>query len=248
MSKKKSHKNSKERVLQKQAEERSRRMKNLIVGTLIGLLFIVGIVALVQSFSGDRNAGEQGVDEEIFDYDQQPVAGDPDAPVKIVEFGDFKCPSCKKFEEEIYPQLKKDFIDNEKIGFYFVNNQFLGPDSITAGIAGEAVYEQDPDAFWKFYDSIYKNQGLESEAWATPDFLADLAKKDVPGIDHKKLKKDIENETYSEEVQADKGIAEKAGVTSVPTLFINGKKVPGEKTFDYDYLKQRIEEELNRKK
>lgn len=176
----------------KQAQAKSNRIQNLTLVTLIVVFLGLGIFALVNTLmGGDKDNEEESgqgmiVDEKVFAYDQQPVQGNKDASVKIVEFGDYKCPSCKNFGEEIYPQLKKDYLDNDKAAFYFINNQFLGDDSVKAGIAGEAVYAQDPEAFWKFHDAIFKSQGSQSEAWATKDFLMKLAKKEAPDIDHKK--------------------------------------------------------------
>ncbi|PTX64335.1 protein-disulfide isomerase [Melghirimyces profundicolus] len=247
MAKKKTGQSHKQK--KKQVEARSDRMQTLTLVTVILLFLGLGIFALVDSFIGGEevkqgDGGKANVDEAIFAYDKQPVRGNPDAKVRIVEFGDYKCPVCKRFKDEIFPKLKKDFLDTDKAGFYFINNPFIGEDSVTAGIAGEAVYEQDPDAFWKFYHAVYDNQGPEKETWATQEFLVDLAKKEIPGVDRQKLKQAIEDRKYEDAVQQDRQIAAKAGVTSVPTLFINGKPVPN--TFDYDQIRKMIEEELEK--
>lgn len=239
---------------QKQKRKQAQSGSNLQTLTLVTLLVVflgLGVYAIVDTFTGSENADQaheqpNAVDEELFAYDQQPVQGDREANVNIVEFGDFKCPVCKEFEREIFPKLKQDYLDNGQAGFYFINNQFIAEDSVTAGIAGEAVYKQDPEAFWKFYDAIYEQQGPEHEHWATKEFLVDLAKKTVPEIDHQKLEQAIEDRKYEDEVRKDKSIATQAGVTSVPVLFINGKPVPTNKTFDYNYIKQMIEEELKK--
>ncbi|QKG83683.1 DsbA family protein [Kroppenstedtia pulmonis] len=244
--KKKSNKNSKERVQKKQAEARARRMKSLTIGTLITLALIAGIYFLVSS--GSSEPAVDRVKESVFAYGEQPVTGNPDAKVKIVEFGDYKCPACGHFATQIFPQLKKDFLDTEKAGFYFINNPLLGPDSVTAAIAGEAVYQQDPDSFWDFFRQVYENQGSEQEKWATPDFLTGIAKKVNPDLDDKKLKKDIEDSVYVNKVNKDRQIAEKANVTSVPRIFINGREIPSDKTFDYPYIKKIIEEEYKQGK
>ncbi|GGA43054.1 hypothetical protein GCM10007416_15130 [Kroppenstedtia guangzhouensis] len=235
----------------KKKQAKSNRMQNLTLVTVIVLFLGLGVFALVNNIiGGNKETGEPGqeakVDEKVFVYDKQPVLGNRDAPVRIVEFGDYKCPTCKKFAEEIYPKLKKDYLDNDKAGFYFINNQFLGKDSITAGIAGEAVHEQNPEIFWKFHDAIFEHQGNESEAWATKDFLVKLAKQAAPGIDYDKLEQAIDKETYKQQVEQDKAIAVQSGVRSVPTLFINGRPVPD--SFDYEGIKKMIEEELKKAK
>ncbi|MDR6226134.1 DsbA family protein [Desmospora profundinema] len=228
-----------------QAEARSERMKNLTMVTVIVLFLGLGIFALVQMFVGSNEEPEAAqVSEKIFEYEGQPVLGDPDAPVKIVEFGDFKCPACKQFKDQIYPQLKKDYIDQGKVAFYFVNNPFIGEDSMTAAIAAESVYQQDPDSYWPYFEALYDNQGNEQQVWATPELLVKLAKEETPEVDADQVKKDIENETYKEQVEKDRQIVGKAGVTSVPTLFVNGRKVEPQEAFQYNNLKNIIDQAI----
>ncbi|SFS64590.1 DsbA family protein [Marininema halotolerans] len=244
MEKKKSNKNSKKQMAQKRKQQRTRNMRDLTLITGIVLALAIGIFALVQSTSSD--ADKNRVAASVFHYNEQPVEGNPKAKVKIAEFGDYKCPVCKKFKQEIYPQLKKDFLDTNKAGMYFINNQFIGEDSITAGIAGEAVYAQDKEKFWKFYDAIYDNQGDENQTWATPEYMVEMTKENVPGLDYKQLAKDIKERTYENKVKADKEMADKAGVSAAPAIFINGIPVDNKITFDYPKLKKLIEEEGKR--
>lgn len=63
-----------------------------------------------------------------FKLEKQPFLGDPTAPIKVIEFIDFKCPSCAKWENENFPDFKQDFIDTGKVQFYVINFPFLGPD------------------------------------------------------------------------------------------------------------------------
>ncbi|SFS63828.1 Thioredoxin [Paenibacillus sp. BC26] len=172
-----------------------------------------------------------------FDYQQLPMLGSADAPVKIVEFGDFKCPACRYFSQEIKPKLLQDYIDKGEVAFYFMNHTIIGPDSFAAAVAGQSVYHQNPKEFWKYYDAIYKNQGDERVAWATPSFLVELAKNAQLQVDYEKLMRDIENEAYANEVIAHNEKAEKL-ISATPTLFINGVKYVD--FADYDKLKREI--------
>ena len=78
-----------------------------------------------------------------FDLENQPLLGDPDAPATIVAFEDFKCPVCKAFEDDAYPRIVNELVETGQAKLYFMNYQFLGPDSTTAGIAGECALAQD---------------------------------------------------------------------------------------------------------
>jgi protein-disulfide isomerase len=172
-------------------------------------------------------------------YDNLPVLGNKNAPVKIVELGDYKCPSCQYFSQQIAPQLKKDYIDTGVASLYFMNFTFIGPDSVTAALAGQSIFHQNNDVYWKFYDAIYKNQGNEKVEWATPQFLTDLARKEALPIDYDKLQLEINTKKYQNELDQQNAFARKNQVSSTPTLFINGKKL--DNSMDYNAVKAAIE-------
>ncbi|MEO2202326.1 thioredoxin domain-containing protein [Paenibacillus pabuli] len=173
-------------------------------------------------------------------YDDIPVIGSGTAPIKIVEVGDFKCPACSYFATTIKPQLTADYIDSGDVDFYFASMPFIGPDSTTAAEAGMAIYNQKPEEFWKFYDFIYSHQPDESEVWATPENLISAANTAELDVDMGQLLKDIKGGTYADSVKAQNAWAKDNGVSSTPTLFINGKKlVDGN---NYESVKEAIEE------
>ena len=156
------------------------------------------------------------------ELDGQPMLGEPDAPVAIAVFEDFKCPFCAQFDEEVLPQLEREFVDTGRARVYFVNFAFIAPDSTTAAIAGECVFNQDPAAFWDFKTAVFRSQGPESEAWATPAFLADLARNNFPDLDADALQSCTEDETFAENVAADRDLAAAVEVQATPSVFVNG--------------------------
>lgn len=142
--------------------------------------------------------------------------------MKIVEFGDFKCPACKYFHDQVFPQLQSTYIDNGEVRFYFMNFPFIGPDSMIAAEAGLSIFHQKPTSFWDYYNAMYSNQGDERTQWATPNFILRLATHDVPGINYVLLGQDVATSKYQKEVQAQYDYGQRLGVNSTPTLFING--------------------------
>jgi protein-disulfide isomerase len=82
-------------------------------------------------------------------YDELPRLGSADAPVKVVEFADFKCPHCKTFAEQIVPLMRNEFIRAGIAALYFMNFPVISGDSVTAGAAAAAVHDMyGNDAFW----------------------------------------------------------------------------------------------------
>lgn len=224
-------------------QKKSRDMQGIVVGTILVLVLVLGIYSVYNQFFGNTQQATDRV--YAIDYTGQPTLGKTDAKVKVMEFGDYKCPICKQFHETILPQLKKDYIDTGKVSFSFTNTQILGPDSLTASEVGEAVYKQNPEAFWKFHDVIYKNQGEETQQWATPAFLVDLIKKNVPEVNANQIATDLKNKTFQKQAQEDNAKFDATGITGVPAIFVNGKYI--ENGLNYSDIKAAIEKELQAK-
>lgn len=222
--------------LEKERIRQRKTMRNLIIGTVAVIAVVVALIIFIPNDNNTANTAPVS-----FDYSQMPVKGEANAPVKIVEFGDFKCPICKLYNEQIVPQIEKDFINNGTASLHFANFPFLGPDSTTAALAVESVYHQKAEAFWPYLDAIYTNQKDENTTWATTDYLVQLAEQANLGIDTAKLREDIDKETYSDQVQAQYDKGRELNIPGTPSIFINGVQYTGD-LGDYNALKKAIEQ------
>ncbi|MNO36585.1 Disulfide bond formation protein D precursor [compost metagenome] len=224
--------------------------KSLYVITVIvfGLIVLIGVITYVKSaksaelkdlpnyteIKGDYTA-------EGLKYEKQPHLGEPSAKVKVIEFADFKCPACKKWEETYMPQLQKDFIDTGKIELFFTNFAFIDRDSIMAASAGEAVAAQSNEKFWEFKSKLYAHQGDETKIWATPEFLLDFVKKNINGIDYDRFASDLKSHAYMLPVKEDFKTAGYYGVNGTPQFMVNGELLPSS---SYEELAAAIEAQL----
>lgn len=193
--------------------------------TVLTLAAVVAILAIILVYRQNTAPAAATTTDVDFQLDRQPVMGDPDAPATIISFEDFKCPICEQYERQVVPQVERELVETGEANMAFVNFQFLGPDSITAGIAGECAYQQDPDLFWDYKTAIFRAQGPENETWATRDRLVQVAREVVPDLDAEELSQCIEEERTRDEVDLDNRIAREAGATGTPTVFVNGTKL-----------------------
>lgn len=218
------------------AEQAKKKQRNrqIIWFSTVGILLILIIVVL--SIRPEAKAAS-------FDYEKLPRLGQADAPIKVVEFGDFKCPACKIGNEKIKPPLVKDYIESGQVAFYFVNMPFISPDSTTAALAAQSVFHQNSDDYWTYFDALYDYQQAEEIEWATPDYLVDLAKQANLSIDFDLLRQDIDNKTYLNEVNEHKSQAEKVNVSGTPTYFINGVEYMGGYD-DYAAFEQQLQKAM----
>lgn len=215
-------------------------MKFAVVLTLVA----IGILAAVVVLSNKQES--LPIEIKQIDVTGQPSIGEKDAPVTVVEFGDFKCPSCKAWGEMIYPKLVDDYIETGKVEFSFINVLFHGKESTLASIAAESVYERSPGMYWNFHQAMFDAQPVENHdgPWITPERILEIAS-GFPEIDQTLLREDMEQEATMESVKIDEELVKKAGVSMTPTIVINGKMM--EDPFDYEAIKTVIEQEIKDK-
>lgn len=202
------------------AKPRPARRRTVVI--ISGVVAVVAIAVVVIALVALRKPSG---DTSKFDYASQPMLGNPRAPVKVVEFFDYKCPSCKWFQDNVFPLLKKQYIDTGIVQYYAMNFPFIGPDSMTAALAGEAVYHLDPEGFWTFSDALFARQGDEKSNWATVDTLVAIAKQALPKLNTDALATAITDRTYQNDVEADFLAGQLAGVNGTPTLYVNGREL-----------------------
>ncbi|MNY85721.1 Disulfide bond formation protein D precursor [compost metagenome] len=207
-------------------------MKNVLIPAAIIALVAGSIVFAVMKPNSTPETKTVQTPAIEFDYSILPTVGDKNAKVKLVEFGDYKCPSCQDFVLDVKPQLMKDFVETGKVSFSYIDMAFVGPDSYIAAMVGRAIYHQNEEEFWKYYDYIYQNQGSPRDQWATTDYLLQVTKDLNLNIDFDELTIDVIEESYGHEVTASHEFADKNGVTSTPSLFVNGVRIADAKNYE----------------
>nr|WP_246351135.1 DsbA family protein [Deinobacterium chartae] len=177
------------------------------------------------------------------DTSSQPTIGNKDSKVQVVVFEDFKCPVCQRFDQTVLPEIEQNYIQTNKIQYSFVNFSFLGPDSTTAAIAGECVYRQNEPKFFDYAHLIYRAQGPETQQWATPDRLVEIAS-NIEGINTEDLRACITEERHADAVRQDNELARRLNVPGTPALFVNGTRV--ENPLDYSAVSKAIDAALEK--
>ncbi|MCB9008918.1 MAG: thioredoxin domain-containing protein [Ardenticatenaceae bacterium] len=169
-------------------------------------------------------------------------AGDPDAPVQIVEFTDYQCPFCQQYAVETFPTLFTEMIENGRV-FYAIKDlplDNLHPEAIVAATAVRCAGEQD--AYKAMHDSVFANQELWSGNGETAaiSIFADLAA-DL-GLDGDELTGCIQAGAQRELVLANQQESLALGVSSTPTFYMNGYPLRGAQPFEvFDAVAELIE-------
>src|SRR5207237_2479757 len=148
------------------------------------------------------------------------VRGRGDAPVTLVEFGDFQCPPCANLSDPIN-QLERDYRSRLRVVFRhypLANHQHARE----AALASEAADLQG--RFWEMHDLLYREQSVWSKAQDVRVLFNAYA--GMLGLNIDRFKKDIESEQAKARVESDEQKAVALGVRTTPTIFINNHAVP----------------------
>jgi len=192
-----------------------------------GLLVVVVVAAAaavgVLIFVGMATQGNKGIKRLEGISAVGRTRGESNAPVTIIEFGDYQCPSCKRFEETSGPQIEEAYIATGRVRLEFRNMAFIGDESIIAAAAAECANEQD--AFWPYHDKLFEEQRGENSGAFSFDRLKSFAG-DL-GLDQTAFDECL-NSTRTQQLVFDETDAgREAGVNSTPTFFINGIALVG---------------------
>jgi protein-disulfide isomerase len=173
-----------------------------------------------------------------------PSFGPDNAPVTVVEFGDFECPNCREEAKTLRDNIPAQFPTQVRVVFKDFPLEQIHPWAKAAAMVGRCIYHENPSAFWKYHDWIYDHQ-----AEITPDNLKsqvlDFAKMN-PEIDALQLGRCIDDKSTEAEVDASLAEGHKLQVDATPTVFLNGRRLVG--NYPWQNLEQIISGEINYQK
>ena len=163
-----------------------------------------------------------------------PSYGNAKAAVTIVEFSDYQCPYCLQ-AVPILKQLQKTYGDRVRIVWKDYPLTQIHPLALKAGQAAHCAGEQDK--YWPYHDRLFANQS----ALDTDDLRKHAQ---AEGLDMPRFNSCLDSAKYADRVRAGMEAGNRLGVSSTPTLFVNGRVLPG--AYPYDDLAAVVDEELAR--
>ena len=157
--------------------------------------------------------------------DDDPVKGNPDATITIVEFSDYQCPFCKRFHETTLPLILENYVDTGKVKFVYRDYpiQSLNPNgAITAAVASECADEQG--MFWQYHDKLFQTQ-KNWERLASADVVNELKTfAEELGLDANQFNDCLNSGKYLDEVNNDLQDGTSYGITGTPGFFIGNEE------------------------
>lgn len=177
---------------------------------------IAAIISVVVATGGvDLGQTKTGIDTS----NGSPILGSELAPVTIIEFGDYQCPFCQRWNLQTKPLIEQNYINSGRVKLVYIDLPIVGIDSLKAHASSYCASEQG--LYWQYHDHLYKNQGHENDGWAKPENLKELAAK-LAGLDTQKFNECLDSGKYENRVKENKNLAMKNEVRSTPTFIIVG--------------------------
>ncbi len=145
--------------------------------------------------------------------------GNPDAKVKVIEYGDYQCPTCASYEKSLAPIVTRDYVETGKIQFIYhefplSGHQHAMPAAEAARCAG------DQDKFWAMHDMLFLNQ----DQWATLNTVNNVFSGYAGqiGLNRSTFDACLSAATHSAALTAAAEDSIKNGITGTPSFVVNG--------------------------
>lgn len=227
---KKNRKNARQRRAEREHQKKRQQQRLIISGAVVAIVLLVAGIALsVRSSS----APVEATDRALLD----PVRGNPDAPVTLIEYGAFGCHACQQWHQlGVVEDLLEEF--DGQVRFIFRDMPIISPsyDRRAAEIA-QCALDQSNEAFWATHDVFYEQA---QQGFSSNDELIRLAEN--VGVNGEALRACEASDTHLNTIQFDQQRGLELGIRGTPTWLVNGQVVPGANP---QTLRQLIQQELN---
>lgn len=219
----------------------------LIYGILLVCVFVLGLVSgfliwgratpAVANAVADAQQTVPAPTQQVTRYNVEeggnPSIGPADAPITIIEFSDYQCPYCQKWQSQVYQKLLDNYPTQVRLVYRDYPLLSIHPEALPAAAAADCANEQG--AYWQYHDKLFSYEyDLGKDAYLK--YAQELK------LDMMAFTTCLESNRYEAEVTADYNYATELGIRSTPTFFINGLYLVGAQP--YDTFKKLIDQEL----
>jgi protein-disulfide isomerase len=224
-------------------------MKKLYI--VLGVVAAVGIGAVGYAVgtgsSGTVSApiNVEGLDDinKLVELAQGVTKGDPNAPVTIIEFGDYQCPSCQMFASQVEPQMELALVQSGKAKFVFYDWPIIEAHAHAFLAARAARCAGDQNKYWDYHDHLYRNQTRwAAEQSAEGTFIGYASEL---GLDRGEFESCLRSDRHADVVTANMELGMQLGVRGTPTVIVEHGGIPRNiLNWDFESLRSYVEDQL----
>jgi len=233
-----------ERVARDRQARARRAARRRQLGLLGGAVALAVVVAAALIFA-NRPGQVEGIEARTDEYPGVPrdgrVLGDPNAPVTVVEYGDYQCPGCGQFATQAEDDLVEEYVATGRVRYEYRDFAFLGARTLdrtpepgatptaddyrdeSTRAAEAAACAADQGRFWDYHATLFASQGGENEGAFSDDRLREMA--DALGLDRVAFDACFDGRAKLGEVLAMTQEARSVPVPSTPGFVVNGQLI-----------------------
>jgi len=164
----------------------------------------------------------------------QMVLGAANAPVTIIEYAASTCPHCARFNRDVFPNIKSEFIDTGKVRYVF--REFpLNIKDVACAMVARTIAKDDSAKYFAVIDVMFHQQ--DELVKKTTDTLKRIAHQ--AGLSDQAVENCLKDQATLDKIQADQKFAiDTLKIEGTPTFFVNGTMIVGE--IEFEELRKRI--------
>ena len=147
-----------------------------------------------------------------------PFLGSVDAPLTLIEFGDYQCSFCKRHSDQTNHLIIKNYVETGKVKIMFKDLIVVGDDSVSAAHAAHCA--KDQEMFWAYHFTLYNNWNGEGTGWITNDNLNRFAE-DLE-LDMNEFSECMSDNRWNDLILASQKDGQSLGVGGTPAFFLIG--------------------------
>jgi len=147
-----------------------------------------------------------------------PILGSIDAPITLVEFGDYQCHFCNVFFHSTENKILQKYVETGKVKMIFKDFNIIGPDSVNASHGAHCA--KDQGLFWEYHDILYSNWTGENNGWASSENLLKFAQEINLNVDQ--WSECMVNGANSQIILSSNENARSLELTGTPAFFVIG--------------------------
>jgi len=174
-----------------------------------------------------------------------PILGNMDAPITLIEFGDYQCHFCNVFFHSTEGDILKNYVETGKVKMIFKDYNIIGPDSVNASHGAHCANDQG--LFWEYHDILYSNWTGENNGWASSENLGEFAQE--IGLDTDIWSECMLNGKHSQTILGSNEDAKSLELTGTPAFFVIGPDGETTRLFGaqpYETFEKVFEKELQK--
>ena len=206
---------------------------SIIIGAVITAICVIGIFF---SISVDNIEESQLIERELVETkniaaptqismdalfnNASPIFGNPDAPITLIEFGDFQCHFCNVHFHNTETALVENFVATGKVNIMFKDYTIIGQDSVSAAHGTHCA--KDQQKYWEYHNILYNNWAGENTGWAGYVNLIKYANE--LGLDLELFRECMDSHRYDQHIEQSSADAQTLGLSGTPAFFVYDKK------------------------